>query len=165
MPKTTPTWITICCEAPAIPRSASSTDTVTLVASGGMAIPMPTPARASAPMIISTDEPVPRVAIHARASVTHAAPPAAARRDPSRMTTRPAAGPAIENASGRAMLTRPVLVAEHVLKQQRREDERPHVRGVDECLGTDRVAESGRAHVPQRQERMGGTTFDPDERV
>ena len=111
MPTTTPTWFTICWEAPAIPRSRGSTDAVTEADKGGMAMPMPTPARASAPMITITEDDSPSVAIHPMATMTATAPPVAARLAPSRTDTIPAMGPASEKARGRAMLTRPVRVS------------------------------------------------------
>ena len=106
-----PTWFTICWAAPPTPRSDGSTEAVTEADSDGTAMPMPTPAMASAPMITITDDDDPSVAIQAMARVTEMAPPVAAQRGPTLAATAPATGPAKENANGRAMLTRPVLVS------------------------------------------------------
>ena len=43
MPSTTPIWFTICCVAPAMPRSCDSTEFATDAAIAGDDIPMPTP--------------------------------------------------------------------------------------------------------------------------
>ena len=86
-------------------------DAVTDADSGGIAMPIPTPARARAPMITTAVDDSPRVAIHPMAATTPTAPPVAAHRAPTRRETTAARGPAMEKAKGRAMLTRPVRVS------------------------------------------------------
>ena len=61
MPATTPTWATICCAALTTPRSFSSTELAMAAAIAGDAVPMPTPDRASAPMMTRSDVPTPTV--------------------------------------------------------------------------------------------------------
>ena len=74
-------------------------------------MPMPTPARASDAMTATSLDEAPNVAMAISARTTATDPPDAALRAPMRSTTRAASGPAIANASGRAMLSSPVFVS------------------------------------------------------
>ena len=111
MPKVTPTWMIICWAAPATPRSASSTAWATVDAIAGFERPMATPARARPPTMTRGAVPSRIVAIHSIDSTMSPPPSMPVTRSPVRATTRPARGPAMAKAIGRAVDTSPVRVS------------------------------------------------------
>ena len=81
----TPTWLTICWNAPAMPRSCSSTALAMAVDIAGDAEPMPRPDRATAKMMNKSRDAASTWERASIDSVIEVAPNIAARRSPTRM--------------------------------------------------------------------------------
>src|SRR4051794_19911786 len=111
MPATTPTCMVSCWAAEAMPKFDSSTALATEAAIDGVAMPEPSPDKASAHMIRASPEWVPTMANTSIDPTMVRLPVTADIRSPTRTATYPAMGAEIEKTSGRTPTSSPDLLS------------------------------------------------------